>query len=105
MTQSTGPVTVARLARAKGLPAQALMAVGVRDEARGITIPYCDETGFEIARKKRTAMSAKDGSFWPTGQELIAYGLWRLGEASKAGRLILVEGESDCWVLWHRGYP
>src|SRR5262249_23842808 len=33
------------------------------------------------------------------------YGLWRLNEAQKVGRLFIVEGESDCWTLWLHGEP
>ena len=36
---------------------------------------------------------------------VMAYGEGRLGEAVAAGYLILVEGESDCWTLWHAGFP
>jgi len=28
-----------------------------------------------------------------------------LGDARKAGELVLVEGESDCWTLWYQGFP
>src|SRR5262249_49495758 len=35
----------------------------------------------------------------------IPYGLHRLEEGRRAGYLILVEGESDCWTLWQHGYP
>ena len=26
-------------------------------------------------------------------------------DARKAGYLVLVEGESDCWTLWYQGFP
>ena len=29
----------------------------------------------------------------------------RLKDARKAGYLVLVEGESDCWTLWYQGFP
>src|SRR5262249_19588816 len=45
------------------------------------------------------------GSYWPKGKPLAAYGQWRLDRATKAGFVILVEGESDCWALWHHGLP
>jgi hypothetical protein len=35
----------------------------------------------------------------------VAYGLERLEAARKAGYLILVEGESDCWTLWYHQFP
>jgi hypothetical protein len=48
---------------------------------------------------------ASEGSYWPAGRPLAAYGLWKVHEAHQAGFLILVEGESDCWALWHHGLP
>lgn len=99
-------VTVTALAASKKLPIEALYACGIESrQDRGVLIPYFDESGQKIAEKRRTALSAKDGSYWPRGQALLAYGLWRLHDIQKRGRLILVEGESDCWVLWHYGYP
>ena len=99
-------VNVATLARAKILPNGALLACSVEDvRGQGVVIPYCDETGPCVARKRRTALAAKDGSLWPAKTPAIAYGLWKLPDAQKAGQLILVEGESDCWVLWHHRYP
>ncbi|MCP4006084.1 MAG: DUF3631 domain-containing protein, partial [bacterium] len=47
-----------------------------------------------------------DGSIWMFGKgKPVAYGLDRLGAVREAGYLILVEGESDCWTLWHHGFP
>jgi hypothetical protein len=37
--------------------------------------------------------------------EIVPYGLERLEEARKAGYLVLVEGESDCWTLWYHHVP
>src|SRR4051794_6462161 len=100
------PVTLARLAEAKRLPVEFLHRLGVKDlPGGGVGIPYLDETGEEIAVKRRTALKAKDGSFWPKGQPLAAYGLWKLGEAASAGVLNLPEGETNCWALWYNGLP
>lgn len=62
-------------------------------------------TGEEIAVKRRTALKAGEGSYWPKGTPLAAYGQNRLDRAARAGYLILVEGESDYWVCWHHGLP
>jgi hypothetical protein len=35
----------------------------------------------------------------------LLYGLWRLGEISAAGWVLLVEGESDCHTAWLHGLP
>src|SRR5262249_25958779 len=61
--------------------------------------------GTEVAVKQRTALHAREGSYWPKGKPLAAYGSWRIDQAAKAGYLILVEGESDCWALWRHGMP
>src|SRR5262245_47896355 len=99
-------VTVAALAEAKRLPPDFLRELGLRDLGRGgVAIPYHEATGLEIAIKRRTALQAKDGSYWPSSLSVAAYGQQRLDRARKAGFLILPEGESDCWVLWHHGLP
>jgi hypothetical protein len=95
-----------RLADAKRLPADFLRELGLDDLPEGgVGIPYYDVTGQEIAVKRRTALKATDGSYWPKGTPLAAYGQWRLDAAAKAGFLILVEGESDCWALWYHQLP
>ena len=35
----------------------------------------------------------------------MPYGLWKLSQARDSKFLVLVEGESDCWTLWHHGLP
>jgi hypothetical protein len=99
-------LTVAALADAKRLPAGFLAELGLGDMARGgVAIPYYGPSGEDIAVKSRTTVKAGDGSYWPKGKPLAAYGQWRIDGASKAGFLILVEGESDCWTLWYHGLP
>src|SRR5262245_60718777 len=99
-------LTVAALADAKRLPADFLTGLGLSDlPAGGVGIPYYDATGAEVAVKRRTALKATEGSYWPKGQPLAAYGSWRIDQANRDGFLILVEGESDCWTLWHHGWP
>ncbi len=100
-------VTVQQLAEAKKLPVSFLRQLFLvdLDNNAGVGIPYFDLAGDKIALKKRTSLIAKEGSYWPAKTPLAAYGQWRFHEASKMGWLILVEGESDCWTLWHHGYP
>jgi hypothetical protein len=107
MSKSNGStLTLAALAKAKHLPAEFLRQLGLHDLAQGVVgIPYYGPTGEDIAIKRRTALKAKDGSYWPRGTPLTSYGQWRLDAANKAGFLIVVEGESDCWALWHHGLP
>jgi hypothetical protein len=92
-------LTLAALAEAKRLPGDFLASLGLRDLPQGgVGIPYYGQTGEEIAAKQRTALRAKDGSYWPRGQPLAAYGLNRLDQARKVGFLILPEGERDSVV-------
>ncbi|HJT57582.1 MAG TPA: hypothetical protein VJ761_13860, partial [Ktedonobacteraceae bacterium] len=74
---------------------------------RGIKIPYYDTAGVEAPRCRiRTALTARDGSFWTDGDAaILPYGLWRLEEARTAGFLVICEGESDCWTLWLHLFP
>jgi len=73
----------------------------------GLKIPYHRADGTLAARHRiRTAPIAKEGSRWSKGEGgIVAYGLERLEEARKAGYLVLVEGESDCWTLWYHHFP
>ncbi len=99
-------VTLATLAQDKGLPEYHLEFFGLRSHPDGgVAIPYLDEDGNEVAVKQRTALSAKAGSYWPKGVDLMPYGLEELPEARKQGTLILVEGESDRWTLRLFGFP
>jgi hypothetical protein len=99
-------LALARLAEAKRLPVDFLQKLGLHDlRGSGVGITYIDAAGNEIAVKRRTALKATDGSFWPKGQPLAAYGDWRLDLARREGLLFLVEGESDCWALWYHRLP
>lgn len=100
------PLTAAALAEAKKLPADFLRALGLRDRRQGgVVIPYRAEGGAVIAVRLRTALRARDGSRWRRGDKVAPYGLDKLREAREAGFLVLVEGESDAWTLWHHGLP
>lgn len=99
-------LTVADLAQAKRLPGPYLLQLGLHTlPDQGVGIPYYDFDGREIAVKRRTALKARDGSWWPKGQSLAAYGLWKLDDARRFTFLVLVEGESDCWAAWHHQLP
>jgi hypothetical protein len=96
------------LAREKQLPWQFLCSLGVVEHpSGGLKIPYHLADGTLAARHRiRTALIAKEGSRWSKGEgSIVAYGLERLEEARKAGYLVLVEGESDCWTLWYHHFP
>jgi hypothetical protein len=104
----SGPaITIDDLARDKRFPAEFLHSLGLKDIQQGVIIPYRMMDGSSAARHRvRTALVAKHGSRWDAGEGMIVpYGLERLAEARNAGFLIIVEGESDCWTLWHHGFP
>jgi putative DNA primase/helicase len=101
-------VTLAELSADKGIPLDWLRSQCYLDdaEAGGVTIPYFgDKLSQKVGTKRRTALKAKDGSYWQKGKKLAAYGIWRLPFARGCGFLILVEGESDCWSLWYHDFP
>lgn len=104
-TMTRAAITLEDLARDKGLPADFLKALGLHEENGAVVIPFRDAGGNVVAEKRRTALKAKDGSFWPRGVPLRVYGEDRLHEARERGEVFLVEGESDCWTLWHHGLP
>jgi hypothetical protein len=100
-------ITVEELAQHKSLPAEFLARLGLENCGRGVLIPYHLADGSLAPRKRvRSALSAKDGSYWMRAKgPIVPYGLDRLADARRQGFLIILEGESDCWTLWHHGFP
>jgi hypothetical protein len=112
-------LTVAQYAEAKGLPVKFLESIGVR-EANGknghphLVIPYYNADGTLFRNRLRLALAVPKGTedkrfIWDKAERAAAksclYGLNRLGDARKAGRIVIVEGESDCHTLWYCGVP
>jgi hypothetical protein len=112
--QATTPIktrqptlTLVDLALEKQLPWKFLFNLGVMEHpSGGLQIPYHLPDGTLAPRHRiRTTLVAKEGSRWSKGEgTIVPYGLERLEEARKAGFLVLVEGESDCWTLWYQGF-
>jgi DNA polymerase-1 len=99
-------IDLATLAAHKALPVEFLQNLGLHDLPQGaVGIPYKDGSGRTVAVKQRTALVAKDGSFWPRDKKLMAYGEERLEDAATVGYRVVVEGESDCWALWFHCFP
>jgi putative DNA primase/helicase len=99
-------ITVADLAADKRIPEPFLRSLGLTNREDGVVIPYGSHDGTATRARLRTALTAKEGSLWLFGKgAIVPYGLDRLLDARTAGFLILVEGESDCWTLWHHGFP
>ncbi|WP_329467270.1 hypothetical protein [Streptomyces sp. NBC_01431] len=101
----SSPVTVSALARAKGLDPQVLAGYAVHDVPQGVRIPYASPDGVPRRARLRTALRGADGSIWEdSGAPLGAY--WHPSvPALLRGRpkMLLVEGESDCWTAWSQG--
>ena len=100
-------LTLVDLALEKQLPWKFLFSLGVMEHpSGGLQIPYHLPDGTLAPRHRiRTTLVAKEGSRWSKGEgTIVPYGLGRLEEARKAGYLVLVEGESDCWTLWYQGF-
>ena len=97
-------LTVEEIAEHKHLPTKFVLSLGVRNDERGVIILYRGIDGREEQEKLRTALVAKEGSRWPKDTPLMPYGLDRLHESLASGEIFLVEGETDCWTLWHYGY-
>src|SRR5437870_3947424 len=101
-------LTLVDLASDKLLHWKYLLHLGITEQQAGcLQIPYHLPDGTPAPRHRlRTALIARQGSHWSKGQgEIVPYGLERLEEARKAGYLVIVEGESDCWTLWYHHFP
>lgn len=110
-------VTMAGLAEAKGLPGAGwLDQYNCRQTESGVAMEYRDQNHDLRAVRYRFAYKASQGSAWRKGDRPIPYGLWhlpgwqRLEKGSlgiplpRLGRVVFVEGESDCWTLWYAGF-
>jgi len=104
-------LTLDRLVDAKRIPSDFLRSLGITEGVSGVErmkcvdIPYLNEQGEVLAIRKRLRLVGKPRFIWRRGDKPAPYGLWRLTEAREARRMIFVEGESDCWTLWHAGLP
>jgi hypothetical protein len=108
-TQSVMGITVQQIAEAKRLPTEFLRTLGLTDFKYcgqiSIKIPYYSESGSEEAMRYRTALTGENRFRWKKGSHPIPYGLNRLIQIRKQGWVLVVEGESDCWTLWHHNIP
>jgi hypothetical protein len=101
--------TLKEYSEEKKLPEDFLRGLGLRDvtylEKPAVRIPYPDEEGQEVAVRFRVSMDGTEKFRWRSGDKPTFYGLRLLGEARKAGYVVLVEGESDCHTLWYHEIP
>jgi hypothetical protein len=112
-TATVQPCHLTNYAAAKGLPVEFLQKQGLRDQKYqgrpAVRISYRGTAGSEEAVRFRIALEKfeedNDRFRWRTGSKARLYGLWRLESMSKAGYVVLVEGESDAQTLWYHGIP
>jgi len=98
------PLTLAQYAQQKGLKEDMLREWGLFSDARGVCIPYLDESGQRRALRWRLQGGEGPRFLWQPGAQPMPYGLW-LAFNQQAKGLILCEGESDAHALWHMGLP
>lgn len=101
------PLTVRDLSAAKGIDEPFLRKQGLEDTPEGVVIEYRLMDGSPAPRRRiRKALAGEKMWAWLPGEgSPVPYGLDRLLDAREQGFLVLVEGESDCWTLWLRGFP
>ena len=106
---SVNGVNLDILAKAKSIPADYLKGLGVSDfrynGQPAVKIPYYAEDGTEIPIRFRLAITGDTRFKWRKGDHALPYGLNRLHMIRKAGWVLIVEGESDCWTCWLHGIP
>jgi hypothetical protein len=93
----------------KQLPEEFLRGLGLRDvtylDKPAVRIPYPDEEGQEVAVRFRVSLGGAEKFRWRSADKPVPYGQKLLGEARRAGFVVLVEGESDCHTLWYHEIP
>jgi hypothetical protein len=101
-------LTLDQYAVAKALPIEFLKSCGISEftyeHKPALRIPYLGAAGEELAVRFRIALDG-DRFRWKSGNKPCLYGLHRLAEAKEVGRVVLVEGESDCHTLWFHRIP
>jgi hypothetical protein len=103
-------ITLQQLADAKHLDIEFLRSLGLdQQRVKGVTrvkIPYSDAGGTVTGIRSRLSLEKTGQRFiWRKGDHATLYGLHRLADVRRAGWVLLVEGESDCWTLWRYGLP
>lgn len=103
-------LSVEQLAAAKKIPLEFLQKLGlktVEDEYWGkyVEIPYYGIGGQKLPLTRRRLGLKGRESNWGKGNQSSIYGQQFMARIRELEYVILVEGESDCWTLWHHKYP
>lgn len=106
--QSPG-LRLGELAQAKKLPEEFLRQLGLTEckhhGAPAVRIPYFSLNREIKSVRFRLSLAGPWRFVWRLGNKVALYGLDHLEEIRKAGWVLLVEGESDCWTAWHHKVP
>ena len=113
LSQKHAGLTLAELSQAKGISEGYVRSLGVTDGMSGsgknrvrcVDISYPDQKGEVSAVHKRLSLEGASRFIWRRGDHPILYGLPYLAAIRRVGYVILVEGETDCWTLWHNRFP
>jgi hypothetical protein len=102
--------TVEDYAKAKELPTSFLTKTMRLSDmhyvgAPAVRIPYMNECGEEVCVRFRVSLDGSPKIKTRRGDKHILYGLWLLDRIRSAGKIVLVEGESDTHTLWYHGFP
>jgi hypothetical protein len=99
--------TVSGLAQARRLPINFLRTHGVRDSKRGVTFPYHNLAGEEVANRVRENLETSQPTKWGRagGPTLPYIALETMQSARELGYTVIVEGETDSLTLWHHDIP
>ena len=106
-------LTLEEYAKAKQLPAEFLAQLGLTTakymRGQAVRIPYYELDGSEGAVRYRLKLEKGDGPDdrfrWRKNSKPTLYGVHRIQGAQKAGRLLVVEGESDTHTALFHGIP
>jgi hypothetical protein len=99
-------ITLSELAAHKRLPVDFLRSLGCSDDGNGqVRMPYVQADGSIFRTRYRTALIAKEGTYWGKGDGQIAYEPDRGALRKQEREVVLVEGETDTWTLLYAGYP
>ena len=97
--------TLQQYAEAKMLSPLFLLQLGIKETMNGgvnaLMIPYRGLTNEWVGARYRRGLTG-DRFRWETGSKPGLYGLWRLPR-NPFTPMVIVEGESDCHVLWQNG--
>ncbi len=107
-TEAPG-LTLEEYAQAKKLPIEFLLGLGVRQATYGgrpaVRMPYTPADGGPPSIKFRISLSGDPKTKWRKGDKALLYGAHDAKHLPAAGRVVLVEGESDCHTLWKHQIP